>query len=242
MYDISQVIQKILFLDVECVCLEEKFEELSPRMQQLWTKKAEKFRNADNAHATAAELFFEKAAIQAEFGKIICISCGYIVMEEGQLKMKMKSFSHHDEYILLEEFSQMLNQWFDKSKQGRKVCTHNGREFDIPYIGRRMLINRMPLPAILNIQGKKSWNIDFILDTQELWRFGDNKAFTSLDLLAAIFNIPSPKDDIDGSQVSRVYWETKDLKRIQTYCEKDVMTTANVFLSMNGLPNISSEG
>jgi uncharacterized protein YprB with RNaseH-like and TPR domain len=238
MYKIEQVTERILFLDVETVCMTETYDELSDRMKHLWGKKSYKFQEGDKT-ALPEDLYFEKAAIQAEFGKIICISCGYLQLENNELQIKTKSFYGHDEYIILTDFAKMLDQFF--SKKDRKVCTHNGREFDIPYIGRRMLVNRIPLPQVLDIQGKKSWQVDFIIDTQELWKFGDMKAFTSLDLLAAIFNIPSPKDDIDGSQVSTVYWKQGNLERIKTYCEKDVLTTAQVFLSMNGLPIVKQK-
>lgn len=240
MFNLNQVTDKILFLDVETVCGEPAFTDLSERMQELWKKKSYKFQNADHS-LVPEELYFEKAGIQAEFGKIICISCGYIHIEDGVMKIKTKSYYGHDEYILLTEFSGMINSFFAKDGSIKKVCTHNGKEFDIPYICRRMLINGIELPKLFDIAGKKTWNIDFILDTQELWKFGDMKAFTSLDLLAAIFNIPSPKDDIDGSEVSRVYWKENNLERIKTYCEKDVRTTAQVFLALNQLPRLAEE-
>lgn len=235
MYILNQVLEKILFLDVETVCVAETFEELPERMQELWVKKSNKFQNADKS-LDPVELYFEKAGIQAEFGKIICISVGYLILEDGKMQMKTKSYYGHDEYSLLVEFAEVINHFFSKDPTIKKICTHNGKEFDIPYICRRMLVNRVPLPKTFDIAGKKTWNIDFILDTQELWKFGDMKASTSLDLLAAIFGIPSPKDDIDGSEVSRVYWKEHNLERIKTYCEKDVVTTAQVFLALNQLP------
>ncbi|MBX7241403.1 MAG: ribonuclease H-like domain-containing protein [Bacteroidia bacterium] len=240
MYNIHQVIEKVIFLDVETVCMTPSYAELPERMKPLWDKKASKFQNPEKS-LNVEDLFFEKAAIQAEFGKIICISCGYLILEEGKMVMKTKSFYGHDEYILLNDFAEMVNTFFAKDVQVKKFCTHNGKEFDIPYICRRMLINRVKLPKLLDIAGKKTWNVDFILDTQDLWRFGDMKAFTSLDLLSAVFGIPSPKDDIEGSEVSRVYWVENNLERIKTYCEKDVKTTAQVFLAMNQLPLLPKE-
>lgn len=240
MYNINQVLEKIVFLDVETVCATPSYEELPERMKPLWDKKSSKFQNIEKT-LKAEDLFFEKAAIQAEFGKIICISCGYLQIEDGKMNMKMKSFYGHDEYIILTEFSEMINHFFAKDTATKKICTHNGREFDIPYLCRRMLINRVELPKLLDIAGKKTWNVDFILDTQDLWRFGDMKAYTSLDLLAALFGIPSPKDDIEGSEVSRVYWKENNLERIKVYCEKDVKTTAQVFLAMNQLPKFQYE-
>lgn len=235
MYILNQVLEKILFLDVETVCMPESFDEMSEKMQELWVKKSYKFQNAEKS-LDPVELYFEKAGIQAEFGKIICISVGYLILEDGKMQMKTKSYYGHDEYSLLVEFAEVMNNFFAKDASIKKLCTHNGKEFDIPYICRRMLVNRVPLPKTFDIAGKKPWDIQFILDTQEMWKFGDLKATTSLDLLAAIFGIPSPKDDIDGSEVSRVYWKEHNLERIKTYCEKDVVTTAQVFLALNQLP------
>lgn len=241
MYHLNQVAEKILFLDVETVCGESDYELLPDRMKKLWDKKSDKFQNADKS-LSIADLYFEKAGIQAEFGKIICISCGYIQMENNELHIKTKSFYGHDEYILLTDFASMINNFFAKDSNLKKVCTHNGKEFDIPYICRRMLVNGVEMPKTFDIAGKKTWNIDFILDTQELWKFGDMKAYTSLEMLACLFNIPSSKDDIDGSEVSRVYWKENNLERIKIYCEKDVRTTASVFLALNQLPKLKTEG
>jgi DNA polymerase elongation subunit (family B) len=161
------------------------------------------------------------AAIFAEFGKVVCISAGYIYNKKGKEHLKLKSFYNDDESILLNDFSSLLASW---NKLDRTLCGHNIKEFDIPYIARRMLINGIPLPDMLNIAGKKPWEVQF-LDTLELWKFGDYKNFTSLNLLTAVFDIPTPKDDIDGSMVGSVYYETGDLKRIASFCEKDVIAT-----------------
>lgn len=237
MYKLDQIIDKVIFLDIETVSGAHTLEELDERMQKLWGKKSFKFRKDYAKKVSEAKIFEEKAAIQAEFGKIVCISTGYITrnLENDKLEFKTKSFYDEDEKKLLEEFSEMLDKFFESDQLGsiRKICTHNGKEFDIPYIARRMLILGLPLSPILDIAGKKPWDIKFILDTQEMWQFGDIKAFTSLDLLAAVFDIPTPKDDINGAEVSKVFWEDRDLERIKIYCEKDIFTTAQVFLKLN---------
>ena len=232
-------LEKILFLDIETCPSAGKFAEIPERLQRLWADKVKKTRarmpDRYSEDATLDEIYLQDSAIFAEFGKIVCISVGYIYTQAEESHFKLKSYYNDDEKILLEEFGQMLNYW---DKPDRTLCGHNIKEFDIPYIARRMLINGIPLPKILNIAGKKPWEVQFI-DTLELWKFGDFKSFTSLNLLTAIFDIPTPKDDIDGSMVGQVYYETGDLKRIATYCEKDVVATAQVFLKIKSHPLIA---
>ena len=179
-----------------------------------------------------SHLYQSRAAIFAEFGKVVCISCGFIRYQDDKPHFKLKSFSGNDEQRLLADFAAMLNPFTQKSE--RTLCAHNGKEFDFPYLGRRYLINGLPLPAILGeMQSKKPWEVR-LLDTMQLWKFGDYKSFTSLDLLCAVFGVPSPKDDIDGSQVGRVFWVEQDYARIARYCERDVVATAQVLLRMCG--------
>lgn len=218
-------LEKILFLDVETVPMVPDYDQLPDKFKDLWAKKAEKIRREEEK--TAEELFFEKAGIFSEFGKIICISAGLFHQENDVLKLRCKAFYSDLEPELLNEFADLLNTRFNASDN--YLCGHNSREFDFPYIARRMLINRIPLPDIINLQGKKPWEVTH-LDTMELWKFGDYKNYTSLDLLAAVFGIPTPKDDIMGADVARVYWRENDLKRIAVYCNKDVVTTARLFL------------
>lgn len=221
----------ILFVDIETVAAKHSFQELSPRFQKLWEKKATFFRESDSK--SAAELY-EKAGIYAEFGKIVSIAVGYFIPDDkDELKLRVKAFSSHNEKDILNEFSHLLDQHFSSKKL--RLCAHNGKEFDFPYIGRRMVINNIPIPEVLNLSGKKPWEVRH-LDTLELWKFGDYKHFTSLDLLAALFNIKSSKDDIDGSQVNKVYYQDKDLNRIAKYCKRDVTVLTQVFLKMNQLP------
>ena len=218
-------LEKILFLDVETLPMVPDYDKLPDNFKDLWAKKAERIRGEEEK--TAEELFFEKAGIFSEFGKIICISAGFFHEEKDVLKFRCKAFSSDHEAELLNEFADLLNTRFNASDN--YLCGHNSREFDFPYIARRMLINRIPLPDVINLQGKKPWEVAH-LDTMELWKFGDYKNYTSLALLAAVFGIPTPKDDIMGADVARVYWKENDLKRIAVYCNKDVVTTARLFL------------
>jgi uncharacterized protein YprB with RNaseH-like and TPR domain len=218
---------EILFLDIETVPQYKSFEELTDIYKTLWDKKSSTFRKPDE---TAPEVY-GRAGIYAEFGKIICISTGYLYLNENEQCLRLKSYYGHNEKELLFDFAQMLNTF--SKKKNVQLCAHNGKEFDFPYIARRMLINGITLPRVLDIAGKKPWEIGFV-DTMELWKFGDYKSYTSLELLATVFNIPTPKDDIDGSQVGSVYWNDNDLTRIVTYCEKDVLTIAQLFLRYKG--------
>lgn len=229
----ANALENLLFLDIETVCMVSDYHELSPRMAELWDHKARKYMHPE-VDKGVEELFWEKGGIHAEFGKIVVISCGYLRFDEaGQPSLKVKSFANDDEKVLLKEFGEMLNKF--TSKAGRKLCAHNGKEFDFPYLGRRYVTNQLPIPYSLQTQGKKPWETNFV-DTMELWKFGDYKSYTSLNLLTAILDVPTSKDDIDGSQVSTVYWREKDLDRIRVYCEKDVKATAQVLLRMSLLP------
>jgi hypothetical protein len=230
-------IEDLLFIDIETVSCEADFDKVSPKLQDLWEKKSNYFRNEEQ---TASDVY-GRAGIYSEFGKVVCISTGVIVRQAGEKHFKVKSYYGHDEKQLLADFGEMLDRFC--SKPTKNLCAHNGKEFDLPYIARRMLINGLKLPKALNIAGKKPWEIKFI-DTMELWKFGDYKHYTSLALLCEIFNIPTPKDDIDGSMVGHVYWEEDDLERIAIYCEKDILATAQLFLRYKGedlIPEINFE-
>ena len=219
-------LEHILFLDIETVPEMAHFNELEDDKKELWDQKSKYQRKEE----FTAEEFYERAGIWAEFGKIICISVGYFNFK-GDLRTFRTTTFHGEESNLLKEFKNLLNSHFSSTKH--LLCGHNAKEFDFPYIARRMVIHGIELPYKLNLFGKKPWEIPH-LDTMELWKFGDYKHFTSLKLLANIFGIPSPKDDIDGSQVRQVYYEENNLERIITYCEKDVVTTAQVFLKLRG--------
>lgn len=224
--------QNILFLDIETVPQHKDYSALNDAELLLWGKKAKVLARGEDI---AAEDMYDRAGIYAEFGKIVCITVGALRGTGADRQFRLKSFASHDEKELLAGFNNMVGQHYNSP--AHHLCGHNGKEFDFPYIARRTIINRMKLPGPLDIAGKKPWEISH-LDTMELWKFGDFKAYTPLALLAHCFGIPTPKDDIDGSDVGRVYWEENDLERIVTYCEKDVLTLANVFLSMRGDPLI----
>jgi len=227
-------VEDIIFLDIETAPAVSDFNFLDPSMQVLWDKKSKQFRNPDQA----ADEVYERAGIYAEFGKIICISVGF-VKEKNPFSLRLKSFYGDDEKTILSDFSSMVSK-FSKNNREALLCAHNGKEFDYPYIARRMVINGLVIPEIIDNAGKKPWEIK-LLDTMDLWKFGDYKNYTSLNLLTSILGIPTPKDDIDGSMVAGVYWKDKDIIRIVHYCEKDVLAVAQVLLRFMNLPAIEEE-
>ena len=219
---------KILFLDIETVPQVYRFQDLNDTSKSLWSKKTKYLQEKDQL---SAEEVYEKAGIYAEFGKIICISVGFLIQAKGEMQIRLKSFSSLNEKKLLQGFIDLLNTHYNHNSY--ILCAHNGKEFDFPYISRRLLVNEMKLPTLLNNAGKKPWEINNI-DTLELWKFGDYKHYTSLELLTNIFNIPTPKDDIDGSQVAKIFYEDQDIDRIINYCEKDVIATIQLFQKYRG--------
>ena len=227
-YDLSN----LMVLDIETVPQYSNYDEVPDNLQELWAHKSQYQRKDE----TPKE-FYGRAGIWAEFGKIVCISVGIFTNSGGNHPgLRIKSFADHDEKQLLQDFSKMLSG----QPLSLILCAHNGKEFDLPYICRRMLINGVQFPPHLQIQSKKPWEIPH-LDTMELWKFGDYKNYTSLKLLAACMNVPSPKDDIDGSQVGEVYWTNKDLGRIAAYCQKDVLTVAQLILKFKQMPLLTDE-
>jgi len=229
-------LHNILFLDIETVPQHDGHENLPEEWRILWDLKASYL--IRNKETETAQSIYSRAGIYAEFGKIICISCGVIQGTGEEKRLIIKSFSGHEEKLLLHQFCEMLNKW---CADGNKcLCAHNGKEFDFPYLCRRLIINHLAIPEILKLHGKKPWDVPH-LDTLELWKFGDYKSYTSLNLLAHTLGIATPKDDIDGSKVNEVYWKEKNLDRIVTYCQKDVVTVAQVFLRMHEEQLIKSE-
>jgi 3'-5' exonuclease len=215
-------LEDILFLDIETVSQTETLNELDNEWQQLWLEKSKY--NRERKQQTI-EASYEEAGIYAEFGKIICISAGYFEHEDNSQVFKVTSFFGNDEYHLLESFIQFLETGW------RRLCAHNGKEFDFPYLCRRMLVNGFELPSNLDLAGKKPWENPHI-DTMEMWKFGDYKHYSSVRLLAKLFDIPTPKDDIDGSQVRDVFYLDNDIDRIERYCKKDVVTVARLYLRL----------
>lgn len=222
-------LKNILFLDIETVPQVESFEKLTFVEQNLFSHKTEYQRKSEGV---LPEDFYEKAGIWAEFGKIICISVGFFTENQGNLTLRVKSF-HGEEKEILRDFSLLLNTHFYKPEH--LLCAHNGKEFDFPFIARRLIVQDMELPEKLNLFGKKPWEVSH-LDTLDLWKFGDYKHYTSLNLLTHILGIASPKNDIDGSQVAEVYYREKDLMRIVKYCERDVIAVAQIILRFQNKP------
>lgn len=229
-------IEEVLFIDVETVPVVPSYDELSPQWQKLW---ADKMKYSLTEDVTAADIY-SRAGIYAEFGRIIVISAGYIYRRPGGMYFRVKSFHHENEKSLLNEFAEALNKF--RAAGRRRLCAHNGQEFDFPYISRRLLVNGLQLPPILDVAGAKPWETkEVMMDTLQLWKFGDYKHYTSLALLCALFGIPTPKDDIDGSMVAHVYYEENDLDRIIKYCEKDTLAVANLLLRYKGMDIITND-
>ncbi|MEL6537208.1 MAG: 3'-5' exonuclease [Bacteroidota bacterium] len=221
----------ILFLDIETVAGSATYEELTERMQAQWDRKARYIKTEEPLES--ADLYVDRAGIFAEFGKIVTVAVGFLTPdEEGSYQLRVKAYFGHDERAMLQQVVDLFTKGFDPKRI--YLCGHNIKEFDVPYMCRRMLVNGLTLPPVLDIAGKKPWETRF-LDTLELWKFGDFKHFTSLELLAAIFGLDSSKSDIDGSQVNGVYYgEEEGLERIAHYCRADVVVTTNLYLKMRG--------
>ena len=219
-------LKEILFLDIETVPEFENWKDLSKETQELFDKKTQYQRK----EKVTAEGFYDRAGIWAEFGKIICITVGYFVEIKKKKQLRLTSFFGDDESKVLVDFKELLDKHFND--KNNVLCAHNGKEFDFPFIARRMIIHQIQLPKKLNLFGKKPWEVPH-LDTLDLWKFGDYKHYTSLKLLTSILGIPSPKDDIDGSEVADVYYKQKNIDRIVSYCEKDTIAVAQIILRFN---------
>lgn len=220
-------------MDIETVPQQQHFTDLDETAQLLWEQKTQYQRKDE----FTAEEFYDRAGIWAEFGKIVCISVGYFNSKGDLRTFRVTSF-YGEEIQILKQFKQLLKDHFSQVKH--LLCAHNGKEFDFPYIARRMVINGINLPYKLDLFGKKPWEVPH-LDTMELWKFGDYKHYTSLKLLAHVLGIPSPKDDMDGSMVKDVFYKENDIDRIIRYCELDVVTTAQVFLRLRNEALLADE-
>jgi 3'-5' exonuclease len=234
-----ELLKNILFIDIETVSITPEYSSLTGRMQAEWDRKSKYLKSNVSENAEPSMLFNEKAGIFSEFAKVVCISFGSFQHKDNHWSLRLKSITNDNEHILLTEFCEMLGR-FTAFYPDLRFCGHNIKEFDIPFLCRRMIINGIGLPNCMQLTGKKPWEISH-LDTMELWRFGDYKHFTSLSLLAAVLDIPSPKNDIDGSMVGDVYWKEGDLPRIARYCMQDVFTSAKVFLKLKGINDIAPE-
>lgn len=224
----------ILFFDIETVPLVPFYDDLKEGLQVEWERKARNLKKGPaDENATIAQLFEQRAGVYSEFSKVVAIGFGAAYCRNDQWQFAYKCIASDDEKALLNRFCENLSAFNKKINRELVLAGHNIKEFDIPFLARRMLVHGMSLPRCLQMQDRKPWEVPHI-DTMELWKFGDYKAYTSLNLLAAVFDIPSPKSDIDGSQVAQVYYKEKDLSRIATYCARDVWTTAQVYLRLTG--------
>ena len=231
----DQYLRDLLVIDIETASQEAQLDDLPTDLRDHWLRKSQYMRNEEDLNPD--EQFFQRAGLYAEFGKVIVIAVGiFYENEEGQLSLRVKSFSHHDEHRLLKEFREFLIGKFDP--ETIRLCAHNGKEFDYPYLCRRMLINDLAIPEVLNLTGRKPWEVQHI-DTMELWKFGDRRNFTSLNLLTSLFGISSSKNELDGTKINDVYYnEEEGLQRISDYSCGDVIATAQLYLRLNNLPLI----
>jgi predicted PolB exonuclease-like 3'-5' exonuclease len=229
-------LENLFLIDIETVSVSKNFDDLDAEWKELWS---EKIKKALPENITAEEYYPLRAGIMAEFGKVICISFGYFRTENNILQLRIKSFYSENEKEILENFIKTL---YHLHSINNKWCLtgHNIKEFDVPFLCRRMIINNLTVPPFMDFQNMKPWE-NPVTDTLHLWRFGDYKHYTSLKLLAATLGIPSPKEDIDGSMVGQVFWEEKDLERIAAYCQRDVVTVANIMLRFRNLPLLKNE-
>jgi hypothetical protein len=223
----------VLFIDIETVPCQPNYSDLPEGLQKEWKRKAKFIKQENDANADPSMLFADKAGIFSEFAKVVCIGFGSLHKQENGWQIRLKSLTNDNEKVLLTDFCEMLERFANYHSDFR-FCGHNIKEFDIPFLCRRIIINGIGLPPSMQLSARKPWEVSH-LDTLELWRFGDYKHYTSLVLLAEVLGIPSPKDDIDGSMVAPVYWQEKNLPRIAKYCLQDVLTTAKVFLKLKGI-------
>jgi predicted PolB exonuclease-like 3'-5' exonuclease len=227
----TPLLEDILFLDIETVAQTHHWSELDADWQHLWTEKS---RFQRERKQITPEQSYEEAGIYAEFGKIICISAGYFRQEKEDFKFHVTSFYGTDERQILETFVAFVDgSW-------RKLCAHNGKEFDFPFLCRRLLVHGLEIPDVLDLSGKKPWENPHI-DTMEMWKFGDFKHYTSLRLLAKLLHLPTPKDDIDGSRIREVFYQDNDLERIERYCKKDVVTVARIYLRLKTMGDLTED-
>lgn len=232
-------LKQILFLDIETVPIQAEFSSLTEGLQKEWIRKTKTFKTNSTEEPMPEALFAERAGVFSEFAKVVCIGFGSLHLHEGNWRLRLKAITQSDENKLLKEFCEVVTRFSDYYPD-LKFCGHNIKEFDIPFLCRRMLINGIGLPNCMQISGKKPWEINH-QDTLELWKFGDYKNYTSLSLLAEVLGIPSPKDDMDGSMVGDAYWKDGDLPRIAKYCLQDVLTSAKVYLRLKGITDIVPE-
>ncbi|CAL1519954.1 ribonuclease H-like domain-containing protein [Chitinophaga sp. MM2321] len=229
-------LDQLLLLDIETTPATQAFEQLPEDMQGLWLEKIAKTAPVSE---NGVEAYADRAGIYAEFGRVVCISAGFFSLENNRYHLRLKSFYNDDESLVLNGFLELINKFHIKHPRFL-FAGHNIKEFDIPFICRRSVVHQLSLPLPLQLHGFKPWEMP-MLDTLHLWRFGDFKNYTSLKLLTAVLGIDTPKDDIDGSMVGKVYWQDKDLERIAAYCQKDVVAVAQLLLRFKRIPLLQEE-
>ncbi|MDR6193406.1 3'-5' exonuclease [Siphonobacter sp. SORGH_AS_0500] len=228
--------KQLLFIDIETVAGKADFTELPERLQKEWIRKAGRLKNDEER--TEAELYPERAAIYAEFGKIIVIGLGFFHWDENdELTFRVRTFHGHEEAEVLQQFCDLIEKRYSPKLT---LCAHNGREFDYPYLCRRLMVQGLKIPKPLWNPNWKRYDTPH-LDTMELWKFGDYKNFTSLELLAALFEIPSSKENLSGDQVNATYYQQNDLTAIAEYCREDVVVLAQLYLRFNRFPLLPEE-
>jgi DNA polymerase elongation subunit (family B) len=237
-------LKRCLFIDIETASEYPDYESMPDHKKVLWSVKTNQIKKAlpeSEVRLSESELYLLKSGIYAEFAKVVCISMGFLQYSENEPEIvRIKSLAGSDEQKVLDDFSRILINHYNDPDNSR-ICGHNIKEFDIPFLCRRMVINQIRFPPMLDISGKKPWQTSHIMDTMDMWRFGDYKNYTSLSLLAAVLDIASPKDDIDGSMVSHVFWQEEDIDRIVQYCQKDVVTVIQIMMKFAGLPLFPDE-
>ena len=229
-------LHKLFIVDIETVPQSPDYTMLSNEWKGRWRQKIAK---TIPESTTPEDSYRQRAGILAEFGKIVCISIGCFHENNGEQNFLIKSVYGDDEKTLLQSFIKAGDK-FCKNKSGFAFAGHNIREFDIPYICRRLLINRLTLPHYLCLHDKKPWEVE-MFDTLHWWKFGDHKNYITLDLLAGVMNVPTSKGDIDGSMVQDVYYKEKNIHRIVEYCQRDIEVVANLLLRFNNMPLLKRE-
>lgn len=228
-------ISKILYFDIETACCYPDLPTLeseNPRLYSLWKKRDLYYRAAhpEMKDKSPDDVFKSKAGLEPEFSKIVCISFGSF---DDNLEPRLVSFfvSEDDELEVLKKSHKVFT---NASVKNWKLCGHNIRGFDIPFICRKMVYNKIKLPPNLEIWNKKPWELNF-LDTSEIFSFGSwtHQKYLSLDLLSCSLGIDSPKELMDGSLVNSTFWIEKDYDKIARYCEMDVSTVMRIIKSLS---------
>lgn len=225
----------LLIIDIETVPAEKTYDHLNQQWKALFTDKATK---TVPFLENPAEIYQKRGGIWAEFGKIVCIGIGiFRWVDPVGWELDLFSFAGHEEVEILRNFAVFCEKQAN-NQPGFGFAGHNIREFDLPFIGRRMLINGVPLPISLQLQNKKPWELSHHFDTMAYWKFGDYKSYISLELLANVLGIDTPKQGISGADVQHLYYEQNNLPAIVAYCKKDVIATARIIQRYLNLPPV----